>query len=223
MNEPQKLGIALIPDPISCNAVIQLQQQIFCATLQPRLGLDHNLPHMTLLQGRFRDEQALRQFMEQLQCYLQQIERQQPQFLSFQKLQCTYKSPHWYFLRPIHIQFNLNWQEIHQFCFENLKENLLLTESDRQKDLTGYTEAEKLNYLQYGYRYIGQDFDPHFTLGQTKDRDAVIQLNEWISSSPRLPIKGKFERVTLYSVGSYGSHDQALMDFKIDRSSATLY
>ena len=95
---------------------------------------------------------------------------------------------------------------------------MVLKISEHQKDMSGYTASEILNYQKYGYRYIGQDFYPHFTLGQTGDCLTSIALDKWIQSIPtqQLNISGRFVRLTLYRVGSHGSHSESVIDLKID-------
>ena len=213
---PIKLGIAMIPDDATIQEIITLQQQLApVCPLQPILGKDTNLPHMTLLQGRFNDLAQVYRSIHDLKNYLQQTYLQQPEIFTFHWLKCVYKPPGWYFLQPHpHTIGNL----AHQFCFKNLKDEMFLLESDCQKEMFGYTPSEVLNYQKYGYRYIGQDFYPHFTLGQTGDRLNSITLDTWMQSIPaqKLNISGRFVRLTLYRVGSYGSHSESITDLKID-------
>ena len=211
-----KLGIAMIPDDATIQEIVTLQQQVAAVCpLQPILGKDTNLPHMTLLQGRFSDLARVYQLINDLRNYLQHTYLQQPEIFTFHWLQCVYKPPGWYFLQPHpHTIGNL----AHQYCFNVLKDTMVPKISDRQKDMFGYTPSEALNYQKYGYRYIGKDFYPHFTLGQTVNRLNSIALDTWIQSIPtqQLNISGKFVRLTLYRVGSHGSHSESLVDLKID-------
>ncbi|MEM7580355.1 MAG: hypothetical protein AAF316_11000 [Cyanobacteria bacterium P01_A01_bin.80] len=210
-----KLGIAIIPDDVTIQEIVTLQQQLTTVCpLQPILGKNSNLPHMTLLQGRFNDLDKVYQSIHDLQNYLQQTYLQQPEIFTFRCLQYVYKTPGWYFLQPHpHTIGDL----AHQFCFKNLKDEMFLKISERQKDMFGYTPSEALNYQKYGYRYIGQDFYPHFTLGQTGNRLNSVALDKWMQSIPsqQLNISGKFVRLTLYQVGSHGSHYKSLIDLKI--------
>lgn len=220
-----KLGIAMIPDDATIQKIVTLQQQVAgVCSLQPILGKDTNLPHMTLLQGRFSDLAQVYRSINDLRNYLQQTYVQQPEVFTFHWLECVYKPPGWYFLVPHpHTIGDL----AHQFCFNALKDEMFILESDgtivpagsdRQKDMSGYTPSEALNYQKYGYRYIGQDFYPHFTLGQTGDCLNSIALDKWMQSIPtqQLNISGKFVRLTLYQIGNHGSHRESVIDLKID-------
>lgn len=205
----------MIPDRATLQAIITVHEQV-CALcpLQPPLGKNTNLPHMTLLQGRFSNLATVRQLIQQLRTYLQEICRCQPEILTFQLLKWAYKPPGWYFLQP---NPDTVGHQAHQFCFAALEDMMLLIESDRQKDMAGYTPSEVLNYTQYGYRYIAQDFYPHFTLGQTFDRTPSIRVDEWIRSvsTPQLHIDGRFTSLTLYRVGISGSHTESLIEIEI--------
>ncbi|NET05320.1 MAG: hypothetical protein F6K16_11500 [Symploca sp. SIO2B6] len=206
----------MISNDATIQEIVRLQQQLAAVCpLQPILGKDTNLPHMTLLQGRFSDLAKVYQSIHDLRNYWEQKYLQQPEVFSFDWLKCVYKPPGWYFLQPHpHTIGDVG----HQFCFNALKDTMILLDSECQKDMFGYTPSEALNYQKYGYRYIGQDFYPHFTLGQTGDRLNSIALDTWMKLVPtqQLNISGRFVRLTLYRVGSYGSHRESLIDLKID-------
>ncbi|MEM1393367.1 MAG: hypothetical protein AAGG00_08765 [Cyanobacteria bacterium P01_H01_bin.150] len=210
-----KMGIAIIPDNETLKAIVKLQQQVSSiCPLQPVLSEDTNLPHMTLLQGRFRNLPAVHKLIYDLQKYLQQIYLKQPEIFIFHQLKCIYKPPGWYFLQP---NPDTIGHQAHQFCFDALKNIMLLLECDRQKNMSGYSTSETSNYKQYGYRYIEQDFYPHLTLGQTFNRSASEKIDLWMQSLPtqQINIKGRFQRITLYKVGNFGSHSESLMDLRI--------
>ena len=210
---PVKLGIAMIPDCKTLQAIVNLQQQVSAiCPLQPTLAENTNLPHMTLLQGRFSNLAAVHQSIYDLQKYLQQIYLKQPEAFNFHQLKCIYKAPGWYFLQP---NPDTIGHQAHQICFDALKNIMVLLECDRQKNMSGYTTSETSNYKQYGYRYIEQDFCPHLTLGQTLNRSASEKIDLWMQSTQQINIKGRFERITLYKVGDFGSHAESLMDLKI--------
>ncbi|BAY83305.1 hypothetical protein NIES267_27920 [Calothrix parasitica NIES-267] len=212
---PVKLGIAMIPDSQTLQKIIKLQQQVsVICPLQPTLAENTNLPHMTLLQGRFSNLAAVRQLIHDLKQHLQQIYSQQPEVFTFHQLKCIYKAPGWYFLQP---NPDTIGHQAHQICFDALKNIMVLLECDRQKNMVGYTTSETSNYKQYGYRYIEKDFYPHLTLGQTINRSASEKIDSWMKSLPaqQINISGRFERITLYRVGDFGSHAESLVDLEI--------
>ncbi len=212
---PIKLGIAMIPDSETLQTIVSLQQQVITiCPLKPVLAKNTNLPHMTLLQGRFSNLAAVHQSIYNLQKYLQDIYLKQPAAFNFHQLKCIYQAPGWYFLQP---NPHTIGHQAHQICFNALKNIMVLLEGDRQKNMSGYSTSEVSNYKQYGYRYIQQDFCPHLTLGQTLNRSSSEEIDFWIQSlrSQQLNISGRFERITLYQVGDFGSHAESLMDLKI--------
>lgn len=213
MNSP-KLGIALLPDLPTMQYLIELQRRLNAiAPLQPLLGIETNLPHLTLLQGRFSDIKTLHRVLPQLQAYLQMLLQQHPTILNFEQLPYCYKPPGWYFLQPSPATVA---HQAHQFCFAAPKSTMFLTPQDRQKDLTGYTASEILHYSHYGYRYIGSDVHPHFRLGQTLNRQPVA-LDDWLQATMAQPLEvsGAFEHISLYEVGVAGSHAASLLDLQI--------
>jgi 2'-5' RNA ligase len=203
-----KLGIAFIPDAETINTIIEFQQQIsLFYPLKPLLGTDTNLPHITLLQGRFKEPINWLELLSELRDYC----HNQLFPLQVQLTELKYQSPNWLFLN---FSPNLLLTETHKFTFDRLKSRMLLTELDRQKDTTGYTQLEKINYDQYGYRYIETAFCPHITLGtissrfSTKDRQKINYLFQSLLRN----LIATITRVTVYQLGEYGNHARSLYD-----------
>ncbi|MBW4475096.1 MAG: hypothetical protein KME45_32655 [Stenomitos rutilans HA7619-LM2] len=207
-----KFGIAMIPNSEMIEAIAQLQKQATSiCPLQPELGSDRNLPHITLLQGRFHDSVDWMQLLTELRDYY--VNQQYDLSLQLTELEC--KALGWYFLIPSRNPF---FYDAHQFVFQRLKAAMFLTESDRQKDVTHYSSLEQSNYLTYGYRFIGDAFQPHITLGrvlnpltpenQARIRDLVETL---------LPLcSNMMQKLTVYRQGEYGSHADTLCSIELE-------
>jgi 2'-5' RNA ligase len=201
-----KIGIALVPSVEAIASLVELQKEIIhICPLRPLLGTEFNLPHITLLQGRFRKPINWDSLISELRDYC----REQKYSLEFKGAGLEYKPPGWYFLtlRP-----NILFAEAHRFVFEHLKDSMFLTEEDWQKDTSGYTPLEKSNYLRYGYRYIGDAFHPHITLGRSIDKSRMcdeanlIHLVELFTANSISTI----QKITIYEMGENGSHSATL-------------
>ncbi|MGF1540411.1 MAG: hypothetical protein ACFCU5_08160 [Pleurocapsa sp.] len=206
-----KLGVAFIPDAETINTIIEFQQQIsLFYPLKPVLGKDTNLPHITLLQGRFQEPINWLKLLSELRDYCQN----QSFSLQVQLAELKYQSPDWLFLN---FSRNLSLTATHKFIFERLKSNMFLTEIERQKDTTGYTQIEKINYFQYGYRYIEAAFCPHITLGkicyQSLEKNK-LKINK-IFRLLLLDLIATFSYVTVYELGEYGSHARSLYELHL--------
>lgn len=208
-----KLGIALIPDAETIKTIIEFQQQIsllLSYPLEPLLGTDANLPHITLLQGRFKEPINWQLLLSQLSdyCHAQSLP------LQIQLTELKYQYPNWLFLN---FSFHLLLKKVHKFVFEQLKSSMFLTEVDRKKDTSGYTQLEKLNYDRYGYRYIEATFCPHITLGKIpsqlleKNRQRINYLFTLLLSD----LVAQLNRLTVYQLGRCGSHAFSLYELNI--------
>ncbi len=201
-----KVGIAMIPDLEMLESLVELQKKILrICPLSPLLETQQNLPHITLLQGRFRNQINWMSLILELQDYC----HRQKYSLELKDVELEYKPSGWYFLKFPH---NYMFHGAHRFVFEQLKDSLFLTEEDRQKKTSHYSYLEKINYFSYGYRYIGDAFQPHITLGRTfdnrrmNDEAALTHLVESLSSN----LIGTIQKITIYEVGDNGSHAATL-------------
>ncbi len=205
-----KLGIALIPDPETISTIIELQQEIsllLSDPLEPSLGIDTNLPHITLLQGRFKQPINWLKLLSELKDY-GYTQSFPPQV---QLTELKYQSPNWLF---INVNSNCCLTKFHKFIFERLKSRMFLTALDLQKHTTGYTKIEQFNYSQYGYRYIESAFSPHITLGKIPPQ-LLEQNKQKINNLFQLLFLNlitTINRVTIYQLGEYGSHARTLYE-----------
>jgi 2'-5' RNA ligase len=206
-----KVGIALVPCCQTIQLMIEMQQKIISDNpLVPIWGNINNLPHITLLQGRFHHPINWINLVYNLQNYWQK----QKYFEEFQITKLEYKTPGWYFLKlnNEHIFFDL-----HNFIFTSVKNLIYVTEEDLKKDISSYTDSEKINYIKYGYRYIGSGFNPHFTLGRIIDNSIDNRQSSWKGIIEFFATQNliKIQQITIYQVGNYGSHAATLYSVNI--------
>ncbi|MDZ8104949.1 MAG: hypothetical protein RM338_04895 [Nostoc sp. DedQUE12a] len=206
-----KIGVAMIPNTQMIQYLVDLQKEVISILpLQPLLGTKFNLPHVTLLQGRFKDNINWVNLIYTLADYC----REQKYSLEFKLSELEYQPPGWYFLTT---SPNFLFIEAHRFVFEELKNSMYLTEQDRQKDTMSYSILEKENYFKYGYRYIGNAFYPHITLGRSiynsplQDEASLRNTVKVFTSN----LVGKIQKITIYEMGEHGSHANTLYDVDI--------
>ena len=81
----------------------------------------------------------------------------------------------------------------------------------RKDELVGYTPSEKLQYLATGYRYSGESFRPHVTMGRLAIPiretflDAVSDFSRMFAGTTAM-----CERAVLYRAGARGSISRVL-------------
>ncbi|MCC5668868.1 hypothetical protein LC653_34695 [Nostoc sp. CHAB 5784] len=201
-----KVGIAMVPSAQMNQYLVELQKEVmsFCS-LRPLLGTEFNLPHITLLQGLFKNNLNWFNLISDLRDYC----TQQKYSLEFKLSGLEYQPPGWYFLT---LSPNIIFGEAHRFVFERLKDSMYLTEEDRQKDTTNYSTLEKENYFKYGHRYIGDAFYPHITLGRSIDKSR-IQDEAYLINTVKVftsNIVGTIQKITIYEMGENGSHANTL-------------
>lgn len=194
-----KVGIALIPCNQTIEAMIELQRQIISiCPMVPRWGTKSNLPHITLLQGQFSTFHHWDDLLENLRDYW----HQQGYSREFRLNSFKYKPPGWYFLQLDNEQV---FFDLHHFVFSAL-ENYIDKTVDLNKYISSYSNLEKINYLKYGYRYIGNAFDPHITLGKIVDRFSNQLVWGHLVESFAAQHIIKLQAITVYQMGDYGSH-----------------
>jgi hypothetical protein len=206
-----KVGIALVPSVNMIEAIVELQQTIISiCPLCPVLASHANLPHITLLQGRFSNSTSLIGVISALREYL----TTQKNLLELQPGKIEYVPQGWYFLTLYPNELLI---AAHNFVFERLGEQMFLTPSDRKKDISAYNDLEKSNYLRYGYRYIRDAFHPHITLGRTLDKLQFIEERQILKIEQDFLSKcrGIMANVTIYEVGENGSHAKTIHSVNI--------
>ncbi|HKX33072.1 MAG TPA: DUF1045 domain-containing protein [Blastocatellia bacterium] len=204
-----KIGIALVPDEKFIGRFVSLQERARSfLNLTPGLGTDRNLPHLTLVQGHFSD----RVDHHHLLTGLLEAVKAEPVPLVVTPLRFVYLEPGWYFLA---VEPTRRLRELHDRAFE-LSRASLMAPVDDGRDRRYRSPLERENYLRHGYRYIGEAFYPHFTLGRCLDdcADAVSRLNELLADAQLEPVV-PIDRLTVYLMGGHGAHQETLHSVKV--------
>ncbi|HLL88819.1 MAG TPA: hypothetical protein VK324_05915, partial [Tepidisphaeraceae bacterium] len=124
------LGVALVPDNAAVRRFVEVAARFGPAwPLAPRLGPSHNLPHVSLMHGRFRDPATARARVE---AWVTGLRPPPP----LRTAGVEYVPCGWYFLRVARDPWLL---AAHDALFAAVADALVVTDADRGKDTTGHS------------------------------------------------------------------------------------
>lgn len=194
------VGIGLLPSAADMQRIIACQKQIAqIEQLSFLLNDTDCLPHLSLIHICGADAAAARRSAEQ----------------GFEKLIGTlpidggivghvYVSHGWYFCD---VERDEKLMGFHQRAFD-MAAPYLQAGSKTDKDISHYSEHEKKMYSQYGYRFIGQSFAPHVTLGRTFQKSRSPRHAEIVAlCQNQLWGTIRFDRLAMFDVGENGTCD----------------
>ncbi|MCF3175226.1 2'-5' RNA ligase family protein [Streptomyces sioyaensis] len=201
------LGIALLPSAEHVHRAIRMQQEIGGDhALRPGLTADGNLPHVTVFQGPFTDSLDPETELEKIGGTLAL-----PKELRLAASGIVYQPTGWVFLaleRPPLLE------RLQAAALDALDAHL-----DRRaigtKDTSRFSESERASFARYGYRYTGDAYAPHITLGRAEEQIA----QEVVRHAPRrtsVPAQWAFDRLSFYVMGEHGAHAQTLTERPLD-------
>lgn len=196
----RRLGVALLPRPDHMRSAVRAQRDVGGGqVLRPPLALAGNLPHLTIFQGPFTDavepERELKRVIRSAGL---------PREVRLAFTGIVHQPIGWVFLtleRPPLLE------NLQATTLSHLTPHLDRDAFKASEDT--YTEAERASATAYGYRYTGDAYLPHITLGRAEEQTA----RELTSSAPartRLPSLWVFDRMSFYVMGEHGAHAQTL-------------
>lgn len=200
-----KLGFALITEQPIFNRIIEIEKSIHArAGFFDYLGEKINLPHTTIFQGNVSDdldfcnvaEKVAEKFVELLP--LKRIELEN----------IVYVPEGWYFWMWKKTDALMN---LHRATLKEV-EPFILLDPDRLKRNTGIMSKSEIEGLKkYGYRYASDAYSPHITIGRStgKNEHILDELNGLFSELPHI---STIERLTVYKMGSNGTHAETLYE-----------
>ncbi len=201
-----KIGFAIIPEESFLSQIIELENE-YNKKLQFKhsLGLSKNLPHITLFQGEFPEDLN---YIEIVHLLYEKIKGfHKPLNVEFKKIEYIEKG--WFFLVCNKTD---SLTLLHLYLLEYLSKYVILP-----KDRLDNKEREHLTNLQYeaivkyNYRYAGDAFFPHITIGRSLKNNDVV-LKEINNDFMKLNNFSKISRVTAYKMGDDGVHEETLYE-----------
>lgn len=198
------LGVALLPRADHTRAAILLQESLGGdVPLQPTLSEDGNLPHLTVFQGPFEDDLDPERELARIGASVSL-----PRQLSLASVGIVYQPTGWLFMaveRPAMLE------QVQEVVLDCLAPRLDRQAFDTSKDTSRFTESERVSFARYGYRYTGDAYAPHITLGRT-DEATARELVRTAPERTRVPDEWTFDRLSFYVMGEHGAHAEKLAE-----------
>ncbi|MER6502127.1 2'-5' RNA ligase family protein [Streptomyces sp. NPDC001455] len=201
------LGVALLPRADHTRSAILLQQSLGGdRPLRPSLSEDGNLPHLTVFQGPFTDT-------IDPECELARIRASVtlPKELSLTSVGVVHQPTGWLFMsveRPALLR------KLQETVLDRLAPHLDREAFDTAKDTSHFTDSERASFVRYGYRYTGEAYAPHITLGRT-DEEAALELVRTAPERTRVPVEWTFDRLSFYVMGEHGAHAEKVAELPL--------
>ncbi|MFE5401814.1 2'-5' RNA ligase family protein [Streptomyces sp. NPDC056580] len=206
------LGVALLPRADHLRAAVQLQRSVGGdVDLEPPLSTDGNLPHVTVFQGPFHDSLDPAETLAGINASAADMGL--PGELTLSSPGVVYQPTGWLFLALERPPLLMSLQES---VVAALDSHLDRSAFDGDKDVSRFTDSERISYQKYGYRYVGDAYAPHMTLGRAPEAVA----RELVRTTPKrvsLPGAWVFDRLSFYVMGQHGAHAQKLVELPLAR------
>lgn len=200
------LGIGIVLEQQFTDRLIRLQNEV-CSEfrLTPRQDLTVALPHITLLQAPAGVDLGESDRLER--CLMKILPAQCDANVSLTSI--FYKPKGWYFLRVRRDEWLVR---CHQAVVREFEPNLVRA-SKSAKDMNDYSANERANYARYGYRYIGNEWLPHVTIGRTSDGQVAREAALFDFYSQRLlPARSAAAFIAVYEIGPNGSYSKSVKE-----------
>lgn len=179
--------------------IVLFQNEHLSVLKGPKLSTEFPLPHTNILQCPFYADALDADLSEKLEQIWEGVGEVSSQF------GVIYPQPRgWFFLAVK----RLAWlRELQSRVLSLLAPLVDASQIKSGDDIDLYTQQERKNFLRYGYRYVGESFRPHITLGYDEDSpDGHIDCG-LVSAGLKL-FAGKtfnYSEIVLYEAGPAGS------------------
>jgi len=187
-------GFALLPNVETQKDIISFRKRFSDIFEGPMLSLSENLPHISILQCPFSENIPIKNIIENANSHFQL-----PITLMWENL--IYQPVGWVFAN---VQKNPILFSLQSYLLKQSGKFINRSSIDTDKSIKGYTKEETDNYFQYGYRYIGEAYKPHITIGRIDESieiplSAVLDFNNNFSEQ-----EVRFDRIAYYEAGVFG-------------------
>ena len=213
-------GVALLPDPAVTAAIVGFQHRNRSLIKGPLLGIQRNLPHMSILQCPFRPATLTGDLLALVADEAISIFDRVGADTNLTEL--YYQPVGWLFAGVSTGSWGRKLQERTLFHMSSLIEREKI--ADRYP-YSGYSDLERQNYIEYGYRYVGDAFRPHITVGRVGrdhrgDGESLpdVLLSEFQHVMTSSPLT--FGEIVFYKAGEYGALESVVARTPLERGAS---
>lgn len=191
-------GVALLPEQTVTEQLIAFQRRHRAVIAGPALGFDVNLPHLSLFQTMLVPA-AHRALLRSVASSVDSAQLQ-GSIASFSRVDV--KAGTWVFA-----DVAASWlREVADMAVAALSPLVCWSDVNVGDPMHGHSAAEIRSQATYGYRYVGDAFAPHVTLGVLPP-GAPTTLHQKVVAAEFLEEFSdvRFDRVVSYVAGEYGA------------------
>ncbi len=199
-----RVGIALIPDAAFLEVPIGLRARMSDSDVfGPALGRESNLPHVSLLQADFRpgyDPTVILGEVDRFMAHDASVDE-----LQFEEV--VHHSPDWLFWLCRRDSWLVDLQgSVISACEAEIDTTLI----DRSRARPELSDDERRAFMRYGFRFVGDAFLPHVTLGRVATGAAEHVVREANALRRSVVSHSRVDYVTTYEVGEDGAHARTI-------------
>jgi hypothetical protein len=205
-------GLAALPSDDISHRIVSFRKFVEERRLVsgPSLGVNINIPHLTILQSPFKESDLTPSLLEEI-VFNAGLEGnglrgrfmglyEQTRGWCFMGVDCS------------------SWGVALQDASLNLLKDSVIREAiswDGSEDL--WKNSERENQMLWGYRYLGEDFIPHITLGRFDGIDGSVPSGKLLElfESEFGGIGFEFSRLVFYRAGEFGVLNSVLAEIEL--------
>lgn len=206
------LGMALVPRADYIDAAVALQRRVGAGEqLVPELSAAGNLPHVTVYQGPLQDSVDLEEILAALKGDLGLTSP-----ITVSATEILYLPTGWIFLG---LERAAVLEKLQVAALAALEGGIDRAAIENSTEAEGYAGAARENFYRYGYRFVGEAFLPHITLGRLEG-ESFAAMEAMASSPVGLEADENdwvFDRMTFYEIGDHGAHAVKLAEVRLGK------
>lgn len=203
-------GVALLPDEAFSSALIKLQRMADSfLPMVPTLSLTGNLPHITLVQGRFKEATDFAQLLTEAVRRWSECGRQ-----SLVATRIIYQPRGWIFLE---IEHSSAIDGVHRGLADIAALSLVPPPEPAAERLADYSAQQRESFVRYGYRYMYDCFYPHVTLGRAEREPTQKELEFLNERAREMAVLTEFQvsKASVYEMGPKGAHASIVLSHRL--------
>lgn len=200
-----KIGFAIITEDCFVNQIVALEHQFHHkAHFFNSLGIVENLPHTTLFQGEMKEDINYFEIADYIADEYAKLSKSRN--LKFSNIKYV---PHgWYFLM---CKKSKELSTLHYLVLNKIKSFVVLPDDRMERITEEMPIIQREAIREYNYRYAGEAFCPHITIGRSDSKNEII-LDEMNFALSQINLVAPVDRITVYKMGANGTHEETLYE-----------